>query len=139
MVHIFLRASTNFDTMVESAEESIQRLGFEHLRSGNKTIAEFEVKAPIYFRVVVEQNPLPDERWLLIPALNRPEGTTLEIRFGIDASEEEQTSGMKYVGQFLRTLVEALPASPWARMGLRRGRGEKKRWNQLMRGPEQAK
>jgi len=114
-------------------------LQLEYVRSGSKTIAEFEIKAPIYFRVVVEQNPLPDVRWLLIPALDRPEGTTLEIRFGIDASEEERTSGMKYVGQFLRTLVEALPASPWERMGLRRSRGEKKKWNQLMGGPEQAK
>jgi len=137
LAHIFLSASTRFDIMVESAQDSIQELQFEYVRSGNNTIAEFEVKAPIYFRVVIEQNPLPDERRLLIPALSRPEGTTLEIRFGIDASEEEQTSGMKYIGRFLRTLVDALPASPWAGIGWWRSRREKKRWNQLMKEAEQ--
>jgi len=118
--------------MVGSVQESIQRLQYEYEESGSGAVAEFEVKAPVYFRVVVEQNPSPDERALLIPALDRPEGTTLQVRFGVDASEEEQASGMPYVDRFIRTLVECLPASPWSGMGLRGGYREKKRWNQLI-------
>jgi len=133
LASVFLRASTDFSTMVECVQESIQKLQFEYERSGSGTIVEFEVKGPVYFRVVTEKNPSPDERALLIPALDRPEGTTLQVRFGVNASEEEQASGMPYVDRFIKTLAECLPASPWSGMGLRGSHREKKRWNQLIK------
>lgn len=127
MVVIFLRASTDFETMVRSSEESLLKLNFQFAKNSSLTVTEFEVAAPVYFRVVVEPNKMPTVKRLLLPSIEAPKGTTIDIRFDIDSEPEDLEIGMKHARRFIQALVNTLPSKPWT--GLK-GR-EEKRWKGL--------
>lgn len=128
----FLRASTPFDVMVDSSEKSLQKLRYEYVRNGNEKLAEFEITNPAYFRVTVEPNKLPRVRSpILLPGIESPKGTTVDIRLGLD-SDDDPSFAMQLAIRFVQTLIETLPAKPWLGLGRLESGREQKRWIELL-------
>jgi hypothetical protein len=128
---MLLRASTEFDEIVRTAESCLMELKFEFQRNGTALLAEFEIVHPVYFRVVVEPNKIPKTWNLIIPMITAPKGTTVEIRYDLDSTPEEIERSTIKVKQFLRELTKALPVEPWKGLGSRESSREEKRWREL--------
>ena len=133
MEPLILRASTSLKTLTATTEKSLRELQYQYSRSGNETLAEFEVSVPAYFRIVLESNQTPRVRGLLIPGGSDPKGTVLEIRFGLDASPAEYSAAQKEARRFVKVLTENLPTPPWSGLGFLGSRGEKSRWTSAAR------
>ena len=129
---IFLRASTDFQIMVDCAETSLHELNLQYQRSGKQTIVELEVDGPAYFRVVLERDQAPMTRGILLPSESRPEVTYLQVRFELGASADQQLAAARDARRFIGVLVEKLPAKPWLGLGWMSSRREKKRWKQVL-------
>lgn len=117
--------------MVQTSEESLRMLKFQFAKNGHKSLVEFEVTSPTYFRIVVEPNKIPKARNFFLPSIESPKGTTIDIRFDLDSDEKDTAIALLYARQFITILAEKLPKKPWS--GLDRldiGR-EERRWKEL--------
>jgi hypothetical protein len=129
----YLRASVDFETMVDATHKSLKELEFEFFKNGTEEVAEFEITRPSYFRIVVEPNKIPKVRNIILPSISAPTGSTIDIRFDVDADRfsNEFSDSSANVRLFLRSLLKYLPYEPWR--GLERNWGqEEKRWRNLM-------
>jgi hypothetical protein len=119
--------------MVKSTEESLQKLQFRFAKNGHSKLAEFEVIFPAYFRVVVEPNNMPKSRPVfLIPGIMPPKGTTVDIRYDLDANDEDISLALDRTREFIQTLVEILPTMPWIGLDRQDRSREEKRWKELL-------
>ncbi len=125
---MFLKASADYDQVVNSAEACLSKLYFEFQRNGKADLAEFEIIHPAYFRIVIEPDKMPKTRNLLMPSISPPKGSTIEIRFGLD--DTGQTEASKLARYFLRELIKTLPEKPWNGLGSRESAKEEKRWKE---------
>lgn len=118
--------------MVRYVEASLQGLQFQFARNGNKTVAEFEVKTPAYFRIVLRPSPI-SRGSMLIPQFEHSEVTAIQVKFGVDASDDERSVALRQARRFIGVLMDDLPDSSWAGLGLLGSRREKKRWVRFTR------
>ena len=125
--HYFLRASSEFQTVADSAEKALRSLGYEFLQNKTKTLVELEVVAPIYFRIVIEKRKDPEVRNLLLPSIKEAKGTSIDVWFDQEGSEEAISNSKL----FLKTLLPLLPATPWTGLRFQESGKEKKKWREL--------
>jgi hypothetical protein len=115
--------------MVRVSEESLRKLQLVFLKNGHEKLTEFEVTRPAYFRVVVEPNHIPKSRnFILLPSITAPKGSTLDIRFDVDADSEEISIATQHAKRFLRLLADSLPSKPWVGLGALESRREENKW-----------
>lgn len=127
----FLRASTDYKTLVKAADESLRSLGLSFTRNGHETVTEFEISSPAYFRIVIEPSRMPKSQNLLIPTITPPKGSTVDIRFDLDSSEDELLVATKQARSFVSLLADSLPTKPWTGLGTLASRREEKNWKEF--------
>jgi hypothetical protein len=123
-----LKASTDYNTLVSASEESLRKMEVEFIKNGHQTLTEFETTGPAYFRIVIEPNKLPKSRNFFIPSISPPKGSTLDIHFQLDGTDEDFSEATQLVKGFIRLLVDSLPAKPWSGLGTFESGREEKKW-----------
>ncbi len=132
MSFAFLKASTDYPTMVRTSEEALKQLCLLFVKNGHQTLTEYEVTRPAYFRIVIEPNKIPKSRNLFMPSISAPKGSTLDVRFGLDSDNEEAHQAAENAKEFLRLLVNSLPSKPWIGLGTLESGREEKRWKSFL-------
>ena len=130
---MLLRASTEFNDLVRATEGSLKKLGMTYTRNGTQSIAEFEVDAQVYFRIVIESRSDPViHNNPILPSISKAKGCNVDMRFGLDADEEETLEATRAAASVIRELVPMLNKEPWADLGYRESGREKRKWSKFL-------
>ena len=127
-----LRASTDFKTLAKASEKCLQSLHFSFVTNRTLEVVEYEITQPCYFRVVLEPRKDPKVRNLFLPSITPPSGSTVDIRYDLDADEQSLALAEQSSRNFLRALVSSLPEEPWKSLGFREQGREKRRWQEML-------
>ncbi len=126
---VLLRASTEFEDFVKATESSLTKLGIAHTRNRTQNLVEFEIDSPVYFRIVIESRSDPViHNNPILPSISKAKGSNVDLRFGLDANEEETLEATRAAGSVMREVVSMLGKEPWSDLGYRQSGREKKKW-----------
>ena len=130
--HFPLKASTEFQLLLDSTEKCLSTLQFEFLQHKTRDVAEFEIVKPHYFRVVLERRKDPEVSNFILPSIKAAKGTCVDIWLDTDQAQEVKLEAFENAREFLKSLVASLPVEPWIGLRFRESGREKKRWVQIM-------
>ena len=126
---MLLRASIEFDDLVSATESSLKKLGMTYTLNGTQNLAEFEVYSQFYFRIVIESRSDPViHSNPILPSISKAKGCNVDLRFSLDANEEEILEATRAAASVLREVVSMLGKEPWSDLGYRESGREKKKW-----------
>jgi hypothetical protein len=120
-----LKASNDYKTLTNFAEQSLTKLGFSFIKNGTELLTEFEINDP-YFRVVIEPSKVPRMHKFPVYSLAASKGSTVEIRFRLNAQDQELKMATEKARHFIQSLIQDLPVKPWVGLGGFFNREEKK-------------
>jgi len=125
-----MRATTTLEyaKLVRCVEESLDKLGYSHLKNTTKRVTEFEVESPSHFRVLVEDETR--ERYGFALLRSEKHESTIEILKTLDSADPEEEL-KRSVSAFVDLLRQTLPQDPWKGFGPFRSRSEKVKWSEL--------
>ncbi|MHB8567793.1 MAG: hypothetical protein ACYC7D_11160 [Nitrososphaerales archaeon] len=127
-----LKASSSFIELVTAAESSLNKLEYRFIRNESSELVEFEITAPAYFRVVIEPRKDPEVHNFILPSIKKASGSTVDLRFALDAGEHDLKVSNEIALRFLQRLVDSLSTKPWEGLRMRESGRERKRWKSAL-------
>lgn len=129
---MYLKTSVEFEDLVKTFEKALGEQGLEFVHNRTSQLVEFEISSPSYLRIVIETRKDPEVHNFILPSLTQAKGCTIEIRFALEATENEEKEGRVVASRILNRVHSFLGRDPWSGLRFREVNREKKKWKEAM-------